>query len=113
MPPRRILAVRPVSGRELASAKERVVATKSKLHIAFDDVGSGEPVVVLLHGLFGNRTYYAAQTRHLALRHRVLSIDLRGHGESGVPDEGYDLDALADDVIRVCDEAGVSRAVFC
>jgi pimeloyl-ACP methyl ester carboxylesterase len=68
---------------------------------------------VLLHGLFGNRTYYAAQARHLAARHRALGIDLRGHGASDVPEEGYSLDALAGDVIRVCEEAGISRAVFC
>ena len=30
-----------------------------------------------------------------------------------MPDEGYSLDILADDVIRVCEEAGVTRAVFC
>jgi pimeloyl-ACP methyl ester carboxylesterase len=82
-------------------------------HIAFDDIGVGDPAVVFLHGLFGNRGYYAAQAQHLAPRHRVLSIDLRGHGASDVPEEGYSLDALADDVSRVCEDAGVSRAVFC
>jgi pimeloyl-ACP methyl ester carboxylesterase len=83
------------------------MATEQKLHIAYDDVGTGDPAVVLLHGLFENRTPYAAQVRHLAQRRRVLNIDLRGHGESDIPEEGYSLDVLADDVARVCDEAGV------
>jgi pimeloyl-ACP methyl ester carboxylesterase len=61
-------------------------------HIAFDDIGSGDPAVVLLHGLFEDRTYYRAQAQHLAARHRVLNIDLRGHGESDVPEQGYSLD---------------------
>jgi pimeloyl-ACP methyl ester carboxylesterase len=30
-----------------------------------------------------------------------------------VPDEGYSLEALAGDVIRVCDDVGLGRAVFC
>ncbi len=87
--------------------------TATTPHIAFDDIGSGYPAVVFLHGLFANRGYYAAQAQHLAPRHRVLNVDLRGHGESDVPEDGYSLDALADDVIRVCEETGVSRAVFC
>jgi pimeloyl-ACP methyl ester carboxylesterase len=53
------------------------------------------------------------QAQHIAVRRRVLSIDLRGHRESDVPEQGYSLDALPDDLVRVCDEAGISRAVFC
>jgi pimeloyl-ACP methyl ester carboxylesterase len=87
--------------------------TATSPHIAFDDVGDGDPAIVLLHGLFANRTYYAAQWQHLAARHRVLSIDLRGHGASDVPDDGYTLDALAGDVVRVCAEVGITRAVLC
>jgi pimeloyl-ACP methyl ester carboxylesterase len=89
------------------------MVTEQALHIAYDDVGTGDAVVVLLHGLFADRTYYEAQVRHLSHRHRVLNVDLRGHGESAIPEEGYSLDILADDVVRVCEEAGVSRAVFC
>jgi pimeloyl-ACP methyl ester carboxylesterase len=92
---------------------DTVVIGGGHLHIAYDDVGMGEPTVVLLHGLFENRTYYDAQVRHLARRWRVLNVDLRGHGESDVPEQGYSLDALADDVVHVCEQAGVSRAVFC
>jgi pimeloyl-ACP methyl ester carboxylesterase len=89
------------------------MTTMQNVRIAYDDVGAGDPAVVLLHGLFGNRGYYAAQAEHLAARHRVLSIDLRGHGESDITEEGYSLDAFTDDVVRVCEQAGISRAVFC
>lgn len=89
------------------------MATQAKVHIGYDIVGTGDPTVVFIHGLFGDRSYYDAQARHLAKRHRVLSIDVRGHGESDVPQDGYSLDIVADDVARVCDEAGVTRAVLC
>ncbi len=89
------------------------MVTEQRLQIAYDDVGNGDPAMVFLHGLFANRSYYAAQVQHLSRRHRVLNIDLRGHGESDVPENGYNLDVLADDVVRVCEEAGVSRAVLC
>jgi len=89
------------------------MTTEQRVRIGFDDVGVGEATVVLLHGLCANRTYYQAQAQHLAAQHRVLSIDLRGHGESDVPEQEYSLDILAQDVIRVCGEARVTRAVLC
>jgi pimeloyl-ACP methyl ester carboxylesterase len=89
------------------------MATAQSVRVAYDDVGQGDPSVVLMHGLFEDRTYYADQVRHLSGRHRVLNIDLRGHGGSDVPEDGYSLDVLADDVARVCDEAGVKQAVLC
>lgn len=87
--------------------------TEQTLHIAYDDVGNGAPAIVFLHGLSGNRTHYQAQVSHLSGRHRVLNIDLRGHGESAIPEEGYSLDILADDVVRVCEQVGLSHAVLC
>jgi pimeloyl-ACP methyl ester carboxylesterase len=89
------------------------MTTTQQVHIAFDDIGAGDPAVVLLHGLFENRSYYRALTDRLGARRRVLNIDLRGHGDSDVPDEGYSIEILAEDVIRVCEQAGVTRAVFC
>lgn len=89
------------------------MVTQQKVHIAFDDVGTGDRAVVLMHGLFEDRSYYAAQVQDLSRRHRVLNIDLRGHGQSDVPADGYSLEVLADDVARVCDDAGVTRAVLC
>lgn len=89
------------------------MTTAQSVHIAYDDVGSGEPAIVFLHGLFEDRTYYRSQVEHLSPRHRVLSVDLRGHGESDAPAAPYSLDVLADDVIGVCEAAGVTQAVIC
>ena len=89
------------------------MATAQRVRIAYDDTGSGEPAVVLIHGLFANRSYYAAQVSHLEARHRVLSIDLRGHGDSDVPEQGYTMDVMVDDILGICEGAGIGRAVFC
>ncbi len=83
------------------------------LHIAYEDMGSGSPAVVLIHGAFGNRFHYAPQIEHLERRHRVLALDLRGHGESDVPKDGFRLRDFAEDVIAVCETAGLDRYVLC
>jgi pimeloyl-ACP methyl ester carboxylesterase len=83
------------------------------VEIAFEDSGHGEPALVLIHGAFGNRSYVAPLVAHLAERHRVIALDLRGHGESGVPRDGFRIADFAQDVLAVCREARVERAVLC
>ncbi len=49
--------------------------------LAYDDRGSGRPVV-LIHGLTFNRRSWEPIAHRLAERHRVISLDLPGHGQS-------------------------------
>ena len=88
-------------------------AVVNGLRIAYEDVGHGSPAVVLIHGAFGNRFHYAAEIDHLAQRNRVLALDLRGHGESDVPRDGYRLRDYAEDVVAVCEAVGIDRYVLC
>jgi 3-oxoadipate enol-lactonase len=71
------------------------------------------PVVVLAHTLATSRAMWRRQIPHLAQRHRVVSCDMRGHGESAAPDYPYSLEMLSEDVIGVLDSLRVERpAVF-
>ncbi len=79
--------------------------------LSITDAGDGPPIV-LLHGLTATRRYVVMGSRSLERSgHRVLAYDARGHGESGAGDT-YDYDALAADLVRVLDEAGIERAVL-
>ena len=86
-------------------------ALSDGLTIAYDDIGSGEPTIVFAHGAFANRAHYVSQTEHLSQRHRVLALDIRGHGESDTPSRPFGIREAADDVIAVCETAGVDRAI--
>ncbi len=84
------------------------------VEIAFEDTGHGEPALVLIHGpAFSNRSHIAPLVSHLAEHHRVIALDLRGHGESGVPRDGFRIADFAHDVLAVCHEARMERAVLC
>lgn len=69
--------------------------------------------MILIHAPFENRSHFAAVFDHLSKRHRVIALDLRGCGKSGVPAEGFRVLDFADDVDAVCRAAGVDRAVLC
>lgn len=77
--------------------------------IEFDEHGSGDgPAVVLVHGITENSSSWAPVTERLAHDHRVITLDLRGHGASGTA-ERYDLEAMASDVGAVVAELGLDR----
>jgi len=63
------------------------------------------PGVLLLHGLLGRASHWAATARRLAPRYRALALDQRGHGRSGKPEGPYSPDAYAADAIAGNDTA--------
>ncbi|HYM23381.1 MAG TPA: alpha/beta hydrolase [Vicinamibacterales bacterium] len=83
------------------------------VEIAYEVAGQGDPAVVLIHPPFGTRSHFDAIFEHLRQRNRVVALDLRGCGESGVPADGFRIADLAEDVRAVCRDAGVERAVLC
>lgn len=78
------------------------------MRLATRVAGDGDPVVVL-HGLFGSARNLTGVARALAASHRVLSMDLRNHGESG-HDALMTYDVMAADVLETMDGFGLRQA---
>ncbi len=81
------------------------------IDLAWSDEGRGAPLV-FLHAFPLNRTMWEPQVAGLAHRHRVITIDLRGHGESDAPLWRYTLDGFAGDIKGLLDHLGMARATF-
>ncbi len=79
--------------------------------IAYDDRGSGTPVV-LLHGHPFDRSMWAPQLEALSAELRVLAPDLPGFGESAARSDPMTMRAFADAVIELLDRLAIERAVF-
>jgi 3-oxoadipate enol-lactonase len=71
------------------------------------------PVVVLSNSLGASLEMWAPQLPSLAASYRVLRYDQRGHGESPVPTEPFDIPDLGRDVLDLLDQNGIERAHFC
>lgn len=74
------------------------------VRIAYETAGTGGSAIVLVHGWACDRSYFAPQHDYFAARRAVVSVDLRGHGDSDHPDPGpgvYDIETLCDDVLAV------------
>lgn len=79
--------------------------------IAYNDRGTGLPIV-FLHAFPLNRTMWATQENALSSQFRIITIDLRGHGESDAPLWRYTLDQAADDVCALLDHLAIQQALF-
>jgi 3-oxoadipate enol-lactonase len=89
-----------------------------KLHtddgfLSYDRIGDGIPIL-FIHGYPLSRKIWDAQKNGLADIASVISIDLRGHGESDPFDPPYSMDLLAEDCKHLLDEEKItSQVVVC
>ena len=81
------------------------------LHVT--DNGAGPPLL-LLHGFTGSTETWSPLVPHFADLHRVIAVDLPGHGRSSAPsDPGrYALDRFAGDLVRVLDALSIDRVAL-
>ncbi len=82
----------------------------STLHgAAYVEAGDGEPVV-LIHGVGLRLEAWAPQIESLAATHRVIAVDLPGHGASSPIGQGSKLAAFVDWFVIALDDLGLDSA---
>jgi pimeloyl-ACP methyl ester carboxylesterase len=77
--------------------------------LRYFDKGSGS-AIVLLHGYLESLETWNPIIVELSTKHRVISIDIPGHGESGIVAAYHTMDNMAEAVITVLDELEIDRA---
>jgi pimeloyl-ACP methyl ester carboxylesterase len=82
------------------------------LRMHFTDTGTGPPIV-LLHGINANHRSFDGWVRDLSLDHRVITIDLPGHGLTGPdPSHRYSWREMAGLVAGLTAAIGLQRFVL-
>lgn len=83
------------------------------LLLHYRDAGSprtGQPPILLLHGLFGSQANWGSVARRLAAGQRVIAVDLRNHGQSfHAPRLNYP--DMAADVLALLDALAIPQAI--
>lgn len=94
---------------------EQRFTTSDSVDLSYRDYGpSGGIPVVVCHGIAVNSTQFIEDAEYLAAHgYRVLTPDLRGHGNSTIAPprgESYLLQRLARDQVEMLDHAGIGKA---
>ncbi len=98
----------------LAAAAPTVGTVKSSdgVDIHYETEGSGAPPIVFVHGWSCDRTYWRPQMEYFAKTHRVVAVDLAGHGDSGMGRKEWTMTAFGEDVRAVLEALDLRGAVL-
>ena len=90
----------------------RVALSKDGTPISYEIFGAGEPTLVFVHGWSCDARYWRAQVPHFSKKHRVVILDLAGHGHSGAARMRYSMEAFGEDVRAVTEATGSRRVIL-
>jgi pimeloyl-ACP methyl ester carboxylesterase len=81
------------------------------LRLYYERAGSGEPELLFVPGWCCDHTAFQPQFDFFSRTHAVTALDLRGVGQSDVPQDGYGIRSFADDVAQLCAVVGIEKPV--
>jgi pimeloyl-ACP methyl ester carboxylesterase len=94
------------------SGDAAVVPAADGVPIHYSVQGKSEPTLVFIHCWSCDRHLWDNQVSAFAKNHRVVTIDLPGHGESGQGRKNWSVESFADDVNTVITKLKLKRVVL-
>jgi pimeloyl-ACP methyl ester carboxylesterase len=107
-----LLLAAAMTGAAAAGPKVATVPSADGVPIRYEVDGSGAPALVFIHCWCCDRSYWSGQTSHFAKTHTVVTLDLAGHGESGLGREAWTIESFARDVVAVVDALRLERVIL-
>jgi pimeloyl-ACP methyl ester esterase len=86
------------------------IETSAGVNIYYEEMGEGRPLV-MLHGWGGSGRLWRSQ-QELADSFRLVIPDLRGHGLSSAPAEGFSVEELVSDIVTLFERLGLTDAIL-
>ena len=90
----------------------RMAASKDGTPISYEVFGKGEPTLVFVHGWSCDSRYFRMQVPLFSQKHRVIVLDLAGHGHSGASRQVYSMRSYGEDVRAVVEAEKASRVIL-
>jgi pimeloyl-ACP methyl ester carboxylesterase len=90
----------------------KVVPSKDGTPISYEVYGTGKPTLVFVHGWSCDARYWRSQLPYFSKKHRVIMIDLAGHGHSGLARSGYTMKAFGEDVQAVVEKTASDHVIL-
>jgi pimeloyl-ACP methyl ester carboxylesterase len=94
------------------AGEKQTAVSPDGVEIAFSVEGKGEPALVFVHGWCFDRSYWKNQVPDFAKSHTVVTVDLGGHGESGLGRKDWTIQAFGQDVAAVIEKLKLERVIL-
>jgi pimeloyl-ACP methyl ester carboxylesterase len=91
-----------------------VTTSPDGIAIAYEAHGdaTSAPALIFVHGWSCDRSYWSAQLEPFARDHRVVAVDLAGHGQSALGRADYTMASFGGDVAAVVEALGLERVIL-
>ena len=99
-------------GQPKQSSTASAVVTNDAVSIAYGVRGTGSTALVFVHGWSCDRSYWKHQVQPFSKRYKVVTVDLGGHGESGMGRKDWTIASFGSDVAAVIKKLGLNRVVL-
>jgi len=80
--------------------------------VSYDVQGESQPALIFVHGWSCSKEYWKHQAAHFAKKHKVVTIDLAGHGRSGKSRRDYTIEAFGKDVAAVAEKLDLNTVIL-
>jgi len=90
----------------------RTTAGAGGVPIAYDVMGSGDTLLIFVHGWSCDRSYWREQVPVFAGAYRVVAIDLGGHGASPADRDDWSIESFGQDVAAVAAAVDADHVVL-
>jgi len=83
-------------------------------NIYYVDYGPKDAMpIILVHAFPLSHNLWDSQIQVLTAEHRVITYDIRGHGESDVGDGQYTIELFVDDLMELLDHLQITKTIIC
>ena len=89
-----------------------MIPSKDGTLISYEVYGTKEPTLVFVHGWCGDSRYWRAQVPFFSKTYRVVTVDLAGHGHSGMARKTYSMASFGEDVKAVTETVGSNKVIL-
>jgi pimeloyl-ACP methyl ester carboxylesterase len=82
------------------------------IRLHYLDWGGSGPTLIFLTGMGATAYIFNKFAPRFTDKFRVLALTRRGHGDSDIPETGYDADTLTDDIRQFMDTLNIEKAIL-
>lgn len=80
--------------------------------IHYEVYKKGSPVLLFVHGWCCDKSYWQKQVDHFLAHYSIATMDLAGHGASGLERDAWTISAFAADVVAVVEALDLAQVVL-